>query len=159
MCQIQFRINLEHGDSTFQSSNEIQNVANTKLMHVPSGLAAGLPVTACKHGDVFVLYGAKALSLKQLIETSQVAHIDNDQYQLSPKDLYCFEANLYKHWLEPNPSSRIHVSFGYLLPYADLGLNNQSPRARLSDRIYKRFVEMKKIPLKSDCPTQPVICS
>jgi hypothetical protein len=54
--------------------------------------------------------------------------------------MYCFEASLFKHWT-PNKfdSRRILLSFGFLIPYKDLGRSEEDPRVRLSQRIEKYF--------------------
>jgi hypothetical protein len=54
-------------------------------------------------------------------------------------DLYSFEASLYKHWTEPFNDKRVILSFGFILPYSDLGRNEFDPRVRLSKRIIKYF--------------------
>lgn len=58
--------------------------------------------------------------------------------EVQPGDLYCFEANLYKHWAEPAPP-RTLLSYGFLIPLEDLGWDKNDPRVRMSDRIWKKF--------------------
>lgn len=74
--------------------------------------------------------------------------VDSDDYRLfvgdefidvKNKDLYCFEASLYKHWTEPLINKRIILSYGFILPYKDLGRTNNDPRVRMSQRIEKFF--------------------
>lgn len=64
--------------------------------------------------------------------------IDGENIDVNERDLYCFEASLYKHWT-PNPfdSRRILLSFGFMIPYNHLGRSVNDPRVRLSNRIEK----------------------
>jgi hypothetical protein len=66
-------------------------------------------------------------------------YIGDRSVQISEGDLYCFEASLYKHWTKEFQSKRILLSFGFILPYKDLGRNEMDPRVRLSKRIVKYF--------------------
>jgi len=63
---------------------------------------------------------------------------------IEQKDLYCFEASLYKHWTEEFNSRRVFLSFGFILPYDVLGRNENDPRVRLSKRIEKFFQNKNK---------------
>jgi hypothetical protein len=65
--------------------------------------------------------------------------IEGDQLNIKEGDLYCFEASLYKHWSRPFSNKRIILSFGFILPYRDLGRDESCPRVRLSRRILKYF--------------------
>jgi len=65
--------------------------------------------------------------------------IDDSSPVIEQKDLYCFEASLYKHWTEEFNSRRVFLSFGFILPYGVLGRNESYPRVRLSQRISKYF--------------------
>lgn len=66
--------------------------------------------------------------------------IDSETLNIQERDLYCFEASLYKHWTnKPFSSRRILLSFGYMLPYEVLGRDENDPRVRLSKRIEKLF--------------------
>ena len=65
--------------------------------------------------------------------------IDDSSPVIEQKDLYCFEASLYKHWTEEFNSRRVFLSFGFILPYDVLGRNESDPRVRLSQRISKYF--------------------
>jgi hypothetical protein len=65
--------------------------------------------------------------------------IGNDSLIIEQKDLYCFEASLYKHWTEEFNSRRIFLSFGFILPYRILNRSENDPRVRLSKRIEKYF--------------------
>jgi hypothetical protein len=66
--------------------------------------------------------------------------IDKERIEVKENDMYCFEASLFKHWT-PNKfdSRRILLSFGFLIPYEDLGRSEEDPRVRLSQRIEKYF--------------------
>ena len=63
---------------------------------------------------------------------------------IEQKDLYCFEASLYKHWTEEFNSRRVFLSFGFLLPYEILNRDKNDPRVRLSKRIEKFFQNKNK---------------
>jgi len=58
---------------------------------------------------------------------------------IEQKDLYCFEASLYKHWTEEFNSRRVFLSFGFIVPYSVVGRTENDPRVRLSKRISKYF--------------------
>lgn len=65
--------------------------------------------------------------------------IDKTKLNITQKDLYCFEASLYKHWTEKFNKRRVFLSFGFLVPYDVVGRNEDDPRVRLSKRIAKYF--------------------
>jgi hypothetical protein len=65
--------------------------------------------------------------------------IDKSSPTIEQKDLYCFEASLYKHWTNEFNSRRVFLSFGFLLPYSVLKRDINDPRVRLSKRIEKYF--------------------
>jgi hypothetical protein len=65
--------------------------------------------------------------------------VDNEIIDIKEKDLYTFEASLYKHWTEPFKNKRVIVSYGFILPYEELGRTEEDPRVRLSKRILKYF--------------------
>lgn len=66
--------------------------------------------------------------------------IDDETVSITQSDMYCFEASLYKHWTPKTfDSRRILLSFGFLLPYEELGRSSEDPRVRLSKRIEKYF--------------------
>ena len=45
-------------------------------------------------------------------------NIDKEVISIKQKDMYCFEASLYKHWTEKEfTSRRVLLSFGFLIPY------------------------------------------
>jgi hypothetical protein len=58
---------------------------------------------------------------------------------IKQKDIYCFEASLYKHWTEEFNSRRVFLSFGFIVPYSVVGRTENDPRVRLSQRISKYF--------------------
>jgi hypothetical protein len=66
--------------------------------------------------------------------------IDNSIFKIKQKDLYAFEASLYKHGTRKEFNSRrILLSYGFLIPYELLGRSENDPRVRLSKRIEKYF--------------------
>lgn len=65
--------------------------------------------------------------------------VGDDILNISSGDLYCFEASLYKHWTNPLKKRRIILSYGIILPYKDMGRNDECHRVRLSKRIVKYF--------------------
>jgi hypothetical protein len=69
--------------------------------------------------------------------------IDGSSPTIEQKDLYCFEASLYKHWTEEFNSRRVFLSFGFIVPYSVLNRTNEDPRVRLSQRITKYFQKQK----------------
>ena len=68
--------------------------------------------------------------------------IDDSSPVIEQKDLYCFEASLYKHWTEEFNSRRVFLSFGFIIPYSVVGRNEDDPRVRLSQRISKYFQKL-----------------
>lgn len=66
-------------------------------------------------------------------------HVDRETYNIGSKDLYGFEASLYRHWTEEFNSRRIFLSCGFMVPYERLGRTVADPRVRLSRRIEKHF--------------------
>lgn len=66
-------------------------------------------------------------------------HVDKKDLLIVERDLYCFEASLYKHWVEPCKGERILLSYGFLLPYEELGYEKDNPQIRLSERIQNKF--------------------
>ena len=67
-------------------------------------------------------------------------NVDKEIMYISQYDLYCFEASLYKHWTEYEFNShRILLSFGFILPYDELGRTENDYRVRLSKRIENYF--------------------
>lgn len=67
-------------------------------------------------------------------------YVDKLKCSLFKNSLYCFEANLYKHWMDASDCNRIHLSYGFMLPYESLGWKESSPRVRMSNRIWKAFI-------------------
>ncbi len=66
-------------------------------------------------------------------------YIGDNSLDVTQSDLYCFEASLYKHWTEAFKNQRVIVSYGFILPYSDLGRSDEDYRVRLSKRIVKYF--------------------
>jgi hypothetical protein len=67
-------------------------------------------------------------------------NVDKEIFDIQQSDLYCFEASLFKHWTEKEfNSKRILLSYGFILPYADLCRTEDDYRVRLSKRIEKYF--------------------
>jgi ferredoxin-fold anticodon binding domain-containing protein len=67
-------------------------------------------------------------------------NIDKEVISIKQKDMYCFEASLYKHWTEKEfTSRRVLLSFGFLVPYSLMNRSGNDPRVRLSRRINKYF--------------------
>jgi hypothetical protein len=93
-----------------------------------------------KHYDAsyegFINYKCNVSVLAEDYEFS----VDSEIVTIKERDLYCFEASLFKHWTnKPFTSRRILLSFGFMLPYEVLGRNENDPRVRLSKRIEKIF--------------------
>jgi hypothetical protein len=65
--------------------------------------------------------------------------IDKESVRVQETDLYGFEASLYKHWTNEFNSRRVFLSFGFMIPYGQLGRSESDPRVRLSRRIEKYF--------------------
>jgi hypothetical protein len=65
--------------------------------------------------------------------------IGNESINVNERDLYCFEASLYKHWANEFASRRVLLSFGFILPYSTLNRTENDHRVRLSRRIEKYF--------------------
>lgn len=65
--------------------------------------------------------------------------IDKDKFDIEEKDLYCFEASLYKHWTNEFKSRRIFLSIGFIVPYSTMKRDEDDTRVRLSKRIEKYF--------------------
>ena len=66
-------------------------------------------------------------------------YVGNEFIDVTQKDLYCFESSLYKHWTDTFNEKRVILSYGFILPYKDLGRNENDYRVRLSKRIIKYF--------------------
>jgi hypothetical protein len=65
--------------------------------------------------------------------------IGDSSTNIEEKDLYCFEASLYKHWTNEFNSRRIFLSIGFIVPYSTMDRDENDPRIRLSKRIEKYF--------------------
>jgi len=71
-------------------------------------------------------------------------YIDKKHFPIKERDLICFAASLYKHKTEPcQCENRVFCSFGFLIPYESLGIDFDDPRARLAQRIWKSFIDLK----------------
>jgi len=76
-----------------------------------------------------------------LLSEDYVIHVDKTEVRVGQGDLYCFEASLYPHWSGTFTRPRVLLSYGFAVPYADLGLEDSDPRVRMSERIYRVFQE------------------
>ena len=65
--------------------------------------------------------------------------IGDNAVPIEQKDLYCFEASLYKHWTNEFKSRRVFLSIGFIVPYSTMGRDKNDVRVRLSKRIEKYF--------------------
>jgi hypothetical protein len=65
--------------------------------------------------------------------------IDRTSIKISERDMYCFEASLYRHWTDRFNSRRVLLSIGLVVPYTATGRDSADPRVRLSRRIEKYF--------------------
>lgn len=70
-------------------------------------------------------------------------YIDKHSIDVEQGDLYCFEASLFKHWSDEFQYDRILLSFGFMIPYSDLGRDINDPYVRMSNRIEKYFMKQK----------------
>jgi hypothetical protein len=66
-------------------------------------------------------------------------YVDRESSTIEERDLYCFEASLFKHWTNEFDSRRVFLSIGFAVPYSSVGRNEDDPRVRLSKRIEKHF--------------------
>lgn len=66
-------------------------------------------------------------------------YIDKSIFSFPMLSLYCFEANLYKHWANACDQKRIILSYGFIVPYVDLGWNESDGRVRLSNKLWEKF--------------------
>jgi hypothetical protein len=67
-------------------------------------------------------------------------YLDKEILDIEERDIYCFEASLYKHWTDEFNSKRVFLSFGILIPYEAMNRTENDPRVRLSKRITKYFL-------------------
>jgi hypothetical protein len=105
-------------------------------------IALGVNGRVASHYDVglpgFVTYKCNIVVSGPDVD---VIHVDKSNMEIKPLDLYCFEANFYRHWMDSQDVRRIHLSYGFLIPYADLAWTPEDPRVRLSNRIWKAFIK------------------
>lgn len=73
------------------------------------------------------------------IKGKTIVNVDKTEFQVKDCDLYCFEASLYKHWIRENEEDMVIVSYGFLLPYGETKWTEDSPRVRMSNKIFKFF--------------------
>lgn len=66
-------------------------------------------------------------------------YVDRESSTIEERDLYCFEASLFKHWTNEFDSRRVFLSIGFAVPYSATGRSEEDPRVRLSRRIEKHF--------------------
>jgi hypothetical protein len=69
-------------------------------------------------------------------------YLENEIIDIEEKDIYCFEASLYKHWTNEFNSKRVFLSFGIIIPYETMNRSENDPRVRLSKRISKYFLKV-----------------
>lgn len=62
------------------------------------------------------------------------------KYEIEPRILHSFEANFFKHWLNFSSHERVLLSYGFIIPLNELGYKPTDPRPRMSDRIWKVFM-------------------
>ena len=74
-----------------------------------------------------------------VLSDDYVLFIGDESVGVSQRDIYGFEASLYKHWTKEFSSRRVFLSFGFILPYNTLNRTENDPRVRLSRRIEKYF--------------------
>lgn len=75
-----------------------------------------------------------------VISHDYTLNVDKEIFNIEQSDLYCFEASLFKHWTEKEfNSKRILLSYGFIIPYNELGRTDDDYRVRLSKRIEKHF--------------------
>lgn len=70
-------------------------------------------------------------------------HVGNELMPVTPRGLYCFEANLYKHWMDTCDVPRIHLSYGFILEYSELGFKEESSIIKLSNKIWNLYMSKK----------------
>lgn len=78
-------------------------------------------------------------SLPSVFSEDYDIFIGDTSVKIEEKDLYCFEASLYRHWTNEFNSRRIFLSIGFIVPYSVLNRTENDLRVRLSKRIEKYF--------------------
>lgn len=66
-------------------------------------------------------------------------YVDKNIVFLDELDLCCFEANLYKHWMDKSEEERVLLSYGFMIPYEEMGWKENDPRIRMQKRMSKYF--------------------
>ena len=74
-----------------------------------------------------------------LISEDYTINLDKVSIDVRQGDLYCFEASLYAHWSGTFSMPRVLLSYGFGVPYGELGRTSADPRVRMSERIYRHF--------------------
>lgn len=75
-----------------------------------------------------------------VLSEDYVFTVGKDDLEIMERDLYCFEASIFKHSTKKKFNSRrIVLSFGFMLPYECLGRDHDDVYVRLSNRIMKYF--------------------
>jgi hypothetical protein len=159
-CSYMFDISkndLTYKITTFQSGNNVINddvpqIINdlinkiTSLLNIPSKNIFLQVLHMNKGGKINPHYDMGLdghITYKcniSLLSDKYTLFIDKESMIINQNDLYCFEASLYKHWTEKEfTSNNILLSFGFILPYSDLGRTEEDYRIRLSKRIVKHF--------------------
>lgn len=69
-----------------------------------------------------------------------ILYVDKSEYNVCLGGLYCFEANLYKHWMRQSEFARVVLSYGFIVPLEELNYKDTDPRVRMSNRIWKSFI-------------------
>ena len=123
-------------------SNKISSTLKIKDNHIfCQYISIGENGKVASHYDVgipgFITYKCNICVMGPKEDVLTVA---KENHIIKPNDLYCFEANFFKHHLKENTQARIHISYGFLLEYKDLNWKEDSPRVKLSNRIWNNLV-------------------
>jgi len=94
MSEFRFRVDLTHDGNTLQSVDDALNIANTKTLYLPLGIAS-LPTKKLKHGDTFVVTGAQGAYLKRLVTDGKILNIVIDSEVETVSSLQLLSANNY----------------------------------------------------------------
>ena len=74
-----------------------------------------------------------------IISSGDMVYVGKESKYIKENSLYCFEASLLKHWVDACKGQRLLLSYGFLVPYEELGWSEKSPRVRMSKRITRFF--------------------
>jgi len=147
--------------SNFQSSNNIsKTILPNIFFEIKDRISESLSISkdnvflqildSQKGGKIIPHYDS---GFKNYITYKCNISVFSEQYKLyvediiinvDEKDLYSFEASLFKHWTDPFEGRRIVLSFGFILPIQELNRDENDFRVRLSNRIINNF-QMKSI--------------